>query len=341
MNATCPECNTELDEDFGIVTCASCGAVCSIDLDGSVSVQSNSLEGEAEVEVDDYELEENMADSVEEDLDSLELEGQAGDVESFEALAEEGLNSEVGAIDEGSDLNTSDLESPNSENSNFENPEDSEKYLDESSEVDSPSSANTPLSSQSFFQGLDIFSDQLEAKDHHHTFFDLMVSGFETKKDLKETLELSLDDRLEVTADKVLFDKERQEFRIAKVNYLRLVNLHKRLSSLSFIKLDWLLSESPKALKLSKNFTSPLTAEESLTENLDFTDSIDEDVEATEAPSEETESTQSTGFVEEEKDSSMVYDSDLTATSEIESEDLPPPFEDDDLNDLDTEDDFS
>jgi len=36
----------------------------------------------------------------------------------------------------------------------------------------------------------------------------------------------------------------------------------------------------------------------------------------------------------------MVYDSDLTATSEIANEDLPPPFEDEDLNTLDSEDDF-
>jgi len=208
MNATCPECNTELDEDFGIVTCVSCGAVCSIDLDGSVVVQSDNEMADVDVVAGVIEVEDVAGDT--------DITGDVGSFEDLESLAEEFLN---------------------------ESPE---------VEVEASPNATVALSSQAFFKGLDIFSDQLESKDHFHTFFDLFVSGFETKKDLKETLELTLDDRLEVTVEKVLFDTDRQEFRVAKVNYLRLVNLHKRLSTLAFVKLDWLLSESPKALELSE-----------------------------------------------------------------------------------------
>ena len=330
MNATCPECNTELDEDFGIVTCTSCGAVCSVDLDGSVVVQSDDVDTVAGV----IEVEATAGDTKEATFDT----DNKGSFEDLESLAEESLSSEESTLDQVPNFSLEDIDS---EASALEEPglKNTEDVINESLEAGTSSSSSAVLSSKAFFQGLDIFSDQLESVDHFHTFFDLFVSGFETKKDLKEALELTLDERLEVTADKILFDTNRQEFRVAKVSYLRLVNLHKRLSTLGFVKLDWLLSESPKALNLSEKFISPLTAEESLSENLDFSEKSEEDVEVAEDPTQDVDRTEDSGFVEEDKDTSMVYDSDLTATAETEYS--PPHFDDEDLNTLDSEDDFN
>lgn len=67
MPPKCPDCQTDLEDDFGIVDCKSCGAVCSVDLDGEVQIQ-----GEVENEVyEELVLEEPP---VEESVDELEDE---------------------------------------------------------------------------------------------------------------------------------------------------------------------------------------------------------------------------------------------------------------------------
>lgn len=42
MAATCPQCATSLDQDFGVVSCPQCHAVLAIDLDGHIEVQQTS-----------------------------------------------------------------------------------------------------------------------------------------------------------------------------------------------------------------------------------------------------------------------------------------------------------
>jgi len=51
LNPLCPNCQTELTDDFGLVDCKSCGAVCSIDLEGNATVQGDELEQVPEEEV--------------------------------------------------------------------------------------------------------------------------------------------------------------------------------------------------------------------------------------------------------------------------------------------------
>jgi len=38
--AICPKCNTDIDEDFGLVDCPGCGVAVLIGIDGDVKVAS-------------------------------------------------------------------------------------------------------------------------------------------------------------------------------------------------------------------------------------------------------------------------------------------------------------
>jgi len=71
----------------------------------------------------------------------------------------------------------------------------------------------------------------------------LKVSGFETESDLEDVLDLTLDDRLGLIKDSLEFDETKQSFIIPKISFLRLVTLHKRLSTIHFISMEWTLAE--------------------------------------------------------------------------------------------------
>lgn len=81
-NPSCPQCQTELEDDFGIVDCNSCGAVCSVDLDGGVTLQGEVGDAEEELE-----LEAQVEESAEEDVSVLEEQLEEIEEEVYSAVA--------------------------------------------------------------------------------------------------------------------------------------------------------------------------------------------------------------------------------------------------------------
>ena len=327
MNPKCPECQTELNEDFGIVTCSNCGAVCSVDLEGNAEVQQKVQSVQDDIHEDTNEdnhdeisdefstedegvdiqektavdsdlgslghdfssdieeaLEEDLSASSTEDPDNLSdssiesdddesnfnsdvgddnnefteqdsewgdsIEPEEGEA-SDELMADSVSDGESFEGDSDGDLHDGALEAePETSEDEFlaiENEDVGEPSEDEAFEEAEPEEGapkvHAPLSGSGFFKNLELFTEQLEPQDHHHTYYRLKVSGFETESDIEEVLDLTLDDRLGLIKDSLEFNETKQSFVIPKISFLRLVALHKRLSTIHFIKMEWTLSE--------------------------------------------------------------------------------------------------
>ena len=389
MKPSCPECQTELNEDFGIVTCTSCGAVCSLDLDGNAVVQTatkktnhtQNLESAENVgsapseefsfpdaeegvanelkssEFDSSELEAKLEEESEAEPDSSEFGAEldssevgssgldSSELDSSELDSSELDSSELGAefgtefsddLNEGlddslpsDDLPSDDLPSDDlpsgglpedlsndeslgdddwehdehghghnghehehhdesalrrgdegSLGNELDEDEDEDEgeyegeseYEGEGEDEDEESLASkgskkdksgeysgqgqTPLSSEGFLKNLEIFTEQFEPQHHHHTYYQLKVSGFETEADLRDVLDLTIDEQLEIFRESLIFDKTNQSFIISKISFLRLVALHKKLSTLGFISMEWTLKEDQSDLVDAKKIGS-------------------------------------------------------------------------------------
>ena len=332
MNPKCPECQTELNEDFGIVTCSSCGAVCSVDLDGNAEMQekvqnADDIHEDADQEDSNHEDSDETSDefvaedegeefqektAVDTELGSLDddfssdiedalgedlsesLSGESDDLsDSLSETDEIGSDSDVSDGDDDehaeqenewgapleseedetldelkadSDLDTEPFEEESGGDFDGEDSdedqdsdatedelltsedEDGEEVsedgaFEETESVEDAPRVQTPLSGSGFFKNLELFTEQLEPQDHHHTYYRLKVSGFETESDLEDVLDLTLDDRLGLIKDSLEFDETKQSFIIPKISFLRLVTLHKRLSTIHFISMEWTLAE--------------------------------------------------------------------------------------------------
>ena len=244
MNPKCPECQTELSEDFGIVTCSNCGSVCSVDLDGNAEVQEkieSSQEGLnlQEEEISSGEEGPDFSTAVDENLESEPNDFFENEEESSDL---EGVSEETGQIEEDL-LESNEAPVEEQQASDFEEDLDAESDQKEQEYEDDLESEEEPLSSEGFFANLELFTEQLKPQDHHHTYYQLKVFGFETKTDLEEVLDLTLDDYLGLTKEKLTFDEGNQSFTIPKISFLRLVALHKRLSTLGFLSMEWTLIE--------------------------------------------------------------------------------------------------
>jgi len=254
MNPSCPECHTELNEDFGIVTCSSCGAVCSVDLDGEAVVQekNENLEMDAlndltssenesnesleEVGINEPVANENLEETSEEFL--LEDEEDSFDDLSLDAESNEQVSEFLEENDESDAIGDNEDESFTEEHEAQDDADEKALFEEEVLESSKPA-----MSASKFFSGLEVFTEQLAPMDYHHTYYQVTVSGFETREELSDAMELTLDERLGLFESSLVFDDARQSFKIDKISFLRLVMLNKRLSSLNFVNIDWILAQ--------------------------------------------------------------------------------------------------
>lgn len=240
MNPLCPNCQTELTDDFGLVDCKSCGAVCLIDLEDNVVVQgdepiesedenleneevygsSEETEEENADEADGEEYEEEYEESLLEDGESNEEPQPEEDLES----EEEGLYDESGLIEAGND--ESDI--------------DGEEDAVES--VPTPRVPVAPLSGEDFLKDLEVFSEEATA-DGGHIYYDFHVTGIEGAQLRENFIETLADSRLEISEDsirEILGDS--LDFTLPQISFLRLTVIYKRLLSLE-LEMSWTLSE--------------------------------------------------------------------------------------------------
>lgn len=257
MSPLCPECHKELDEDFGIATCSSCGAICFIDLEGNAIVKGDDDADKIELQEDDpaeftddddgdstnstedqikdTQTDEDKTLSAQEDKELSEFDSSPGENEFYTEL--EGSSSESEALEtdlyDENEIEASDdqiLEDLN---------EDSEPFTSTSPMTDSMSGAQ-------FFKDLKIFTQEHNAEDYGHSFYVLSLTGIETKRDLSRVVELLADERVGIDESDIFekwLSKDHKKIMVPKLSFLRLVYLHKRLSTLGFLNIDWHLSE--------------------------------------------------------------------------------------------------
>ena len=245
MNPLCPQCQAELPDDFGLVDCKSCGAVCAIDLNDQVTVQGEEpVETPAESsETELYAAEESLSEeSVPEDPVQ---EGVVDEMETYEAEAEESepteeLLDEEPAVEESLEEEVATEES--SEEEAFvtaEESEGSEVPQEEASTLDLEGSS---LMGVDFLKELEVFSEESVA-DSGHVYYDFHVKDLDSA-DIRELfIETLADSRLEISEDslrRLLEGKE--EVTIPQMSFLRLAVAYKRLMSLG-CEMSWSLSE--------------------------------------------------------------------------------------------------
>lgn len=84
----CTQCNSELDEDFGLVTCQNCGAQLLIEMDGQVvDASSSQPEGQSSLDVNELETSDNVAFSANKELTQnmlSDLESESNQLDSFQ-----------------------------------------------------------------------------------------------------------------------------------------------------------------------------------------------------------------------------------------------------------------
>lgn len=148
--AQCPACQTKLNDDFGLVNCPGCGAVCFIDLDDNVTLQNEdfqSLDLEAAgntnevfdasetleddgfaVEEEESDLESQLEDPLVDSVEQNELDSLAENFEPFEDSAlDDPLTTESydgDANDADADYSADLLEQDSPEEFNYEASED-------------------------------------------------------------------------------------------------------------------------------------------------------------------------------------------------------------------------
>jgi len=217
LNPLCPNCQTELTDDFGLVDCKSCGAVCSIDLEDNVTVQGDEPELVAEESaIDAAEPFESVVEEETEE-ETFEVESEEAEEPVLESAGCEAVEEEV---EDALGL-------------------EADAY-DDSSAV--PAAVAASLSGEDFLKDLEVFSEEA-ATDGGHIYYDFHVKGLEDtglKEDFIETL---ADSRLEISEEAVrdiLGDSNK--FTLPQISFLRLTVIHKRLLSLG-LDMSWSLSE--------------------------------------------------------------------------------------------------
>ena len=232
MNPLCPNCQTELTDDFGLVDCKSCGAVCSVDLDDNVTVQAD--------EPETYEEE-----SVDEDTDTTE---SSEEEDSPESAYEQETEEEVDAVEDPDELN-GDLQTYESDDDSLELESESND-LEEAAVVEinkrdravEASFEASPLNGEDFLKDLELFSDEATA-DGGHIYYDFHVAGIEGGQQKENFIETLADSRLEISEDavrEILGDSS--DFTLPQISFLRLTVIYKRLLSLG-LDMSWSLSE--------------------------------------------------------------------------------------------------
>lgn len=223
QNPCCPECQTELEDDFGIVDCKSCGAVCSLDLEGNVQIQG---EIAAPVEVDDYEEPAVEEIAIEEPLEETALEEEETD--SYEELSAD-------ASAEVEEYQTEEAVAAETE----EPPLEEDNFLEETPAV----LESDPMGGADFLKDLEFFTEESTAEELEHTYYDLSITGIGSNEERVVLVETLADSRLEISEEflnELIGDES--SFVLPQISFLRLSVIYKRLSSLN-IKMSWGLSE--------------------------------------------------------------------------------------------------
>ncbi len=241
-NPLCPECQVELEDDFGIVDCKSCGAICSVGLDGSVQIQ-----GEIETPTEEFQVEsseEGLKKDFKEDFEeaaSINLEeGEGSELETF---IEESLPLEEPAAREATA--EADVAVPQVEESQGE-------------------SLGVPLDGAEFLKDLEVFTEESTAEDSDHTYYDLSVSGMGSSEERQILIETLADSRLEISEEFLedLIGGE-DSFVLKQVSFLRLAVIYKRLAPLG-LKVSWVLSDEQQPRLQEENLEDGEYSEKSL-----------------------------------------------------------------------------
>lgn len=95
--AQCPTCKTKIDEDFGLVTCPGCGAICFVDLDDNVTLQNDDLQNFdlstlEESTASDYLAANEDLDPLTSDLNLQDEEVTANGFDTDDALLRDSIN---------------------------------------------------------------------------------------------------------------------------------------------------------------------------------------------------------------------------------------------------------
>jgi hypothetical protein len=262
LNPLCPNCQTELTDDFGLVDCKSCGAVCSVDLEDNVTVQGDepaedpagdyglqedevedsdydSPDDDAGKEVEDSDQDENEAENIDEDESEDNEDDESGGYETYEESADE-LESDEG--DDEDSLSVSEDEVPEpADDLEVETDAPIENKIDDMQYGASPKSSQ-PLNGEDFLKDLEVFSDEATA-DGGHIYYDFHVTGIESGQQRENFIETLADARLEISEDAVreILGKS-SDFTLPQISFLRLTVIYKRLLSLG-LEMSWSLSE--------------------------------------------------------------------------------------------------
>lgn len=227
----CPECQTELTDDFGIVDCKSCGAVCSIDLDDNVTIQG---------EVEKLEVEEPQ--------EEIEAESEVEEEAEAEA-AEEGVEE---PLEETSYEVIEETEPLEAEVYDDQVEEEPESEVEEASEIfeDSTELIPPPMQGADFLKDLEVFSEESSSEGLGHIYYDLHIAGLDDD-DLREVfVETLADSRLEIDEESLREAVgESAVFTLPQVSFLRLTVIYKRLVTLG-LELSWTLSEEQESMSL-------------------------------------------------------------------------------------------
>ncbi len=217
--ATCPKCENELKEDFGLETCSKCGSVVFV-VDDEVKIQDD----EESVVVDDNESVSVSASAVSDATPALEKSSETKHNDDLQDLFSDNVSEDLASdliIDSGSSSSTEDyidevnlnlqgegnLESVEESNVEalFDDPEDFldhknpelENLLPEelSSEQDSVSEVADPTSADDFLKEMQLFGE-LDSEKFKGAgyYFDLEIASIDSKETRIEVLS-SLDDQ--------------------------------------------------------------------------------------------------------------------------------------------------
>lgn len=248
MNPLCPECETELKEDFGIVNCTSCGVVCFVDIDGSVRVQDEEMQ-KNDLNEDEASFDENWTEDTEEELqEELSLNQ---DEDHYDEHAEEETEAlgEFGGSFEEEDLSDDVLEEnfsdgEDEQEEDFQESKEEPSELEENEGLDLPEDLQ-PISAEDFLKDLEVFSQGAKpSTDLEHVYYDLVITGLESSANWDILIETLADRRLRIFEEDLLKEKESgQDCCVLKsIPLLRLVVVHSRIAPLGF-NMNWFVSE--------------------------------------------------------------------------------------------------
>ncbi len=211
----CPQCNIELEDDFGIVDCKSCGAVCSVDLNGDIQVQDAQIK-EGTKPYEDF----NVTTTEEEFKDEAELLKENQSIEEeFKDEAE--LLKENQSIFDEEDTG-----------------EDLKNLVSEEIKFDAKEPAL--MKGDNFLKDLEFFIEESTFKELEHVYYDLNI--FEIK-DWEMLIQTLADERLEITQEGLgELKKDDLDLVVPQLTFLRLSVVYKKLLPLG-VKMSWALSE--------------------------------------------------------------------------------------------------